>query len=99
MVLKYVQKAFRNRRRIELKPGIEVREKIIAKQLNVLATVAQIRHMKMDHIYSIEQICSELAAPNGLLQSAIRRADQPRLHVLNFLIAEPRKLTVLQKMQ
>src|SRR5262245_33486862 len=72
----------------------------MARELNdVVAAVAQRRNVNREYAQTIVEVLAKPAFRNGLLEIAVRRRDDPNVHGVRTIVADPLVLALLQHPQ
>src|SRR5688572_14810098 len=89
----------RNRADRLLVPRIELRQKVIAEERNILAPLPERRHAQGDRIDPEVQILAQFPLAQRHVEIDVRRADQPEVDVHEPVAADRPVLTLLQDAQ
>ena len=66
---------------------------------NLLAPIAQRRHVDPDHAQAVEEILAELAVGHALLEVGVGRRDDADVDALRARVADRQDLALLEKPQ
>lgn len=84
---------------IFLEATVEECKQVVGKQRDILAAVAEARHVNVDDVDAVEEIGPEVADFDFPLEVTARRANHPGLDPLFLMVANATELPVVEQLQ